>query len=80
MKDSVLLKGKNTFTKELLTANQVLEWPIRLQVPKNALPSTEVYHTQVVWRVKGILDRKITRRRSLEVQQQIQVFIDPYDS
>ena len=77
VRDLVLLKGGNR--EEWLTANQVLEWPIRLQVPKNALPSTEVYHTQVVWRVKGILDMGL-RRRSLEVQQQIQVYIAPADS
>ncbi len=78
VKDVVSLKGGNWLSGDLLTANQTLEWPIRLQVPENALPSTAVYHTQVVWRVKGILDRGI--RRNLVVQQPIQVFIDHADS
>ena len=72
------LKGKNWLGEDLLTANQTLEWPIRLQVPENALPSTVVYHTQVAWRVKAILDRLI--RSNLEVQQPIQVWIDLADS
>ena len=78
VKDVVSLKGETWLSGDLLTANQVQEWPIRLQVPKNAFPSMETDHTQVVWRVKGILDRGI--RRNLVVQQQIQVFIDPADS
>ena len=65
VEDMVLLK-KNRLVGELLTANQVLDWPIQLQVPKNEMPSTEVHHTQVVWRVKGKLDW-------MEIQQQIQV-------
>ena len=79
VKDGVSLnvvstKGKNWLAEDLLTANQTLEWPIRLQVPENALPSTVVYHTQVAWRDKAIVHRLI--RSNLEVQQPIQVWID----
>ena len=75
VKDSVLLK--NPVLRESLTANQMLEWPISLRVPKKALPSagTPLDNTQVVWRVKGIITRFV--RRSLEVQQQVQVYIAP---
>jgi len=78
VKDVVALKGQNWLSEELLTADQTLAWPFRLQVPEKALPSIEIYHTQVRWRVKGILDRWL--RSNLEVQQPIQVWIDPADS
>ena len=59
----------------VLAPGQDFEWPIRLHVPKNRLPSTSADHTQVVWRVKGILDR--SGRTDLEVQQEIQVYAAP---
>lgn len=75
-----ILLLKNNILGGTLTTNQMLEWPIRLQVPKNILPSagTSEDNTQVVWRVKGILNRFMLR--DLEVQQQIHVYIDPQGS
>jgi hypothetical protein len=70
VKDPVLLKGQ-----EELTAGQILEWPLRLHVPKHRLPSTETHDTLVVWRVKGILDRR--GRLDLDVEQKIDVYTTP---
>jgi hypothetical protein len=70
VKDLVLLKNQG-----MLAAGQILEWPIRLHVPIHRLPSTEVHHTLVVWRVKGILDRKA--RMDLDLEQQITVYTVP---
>jgi len=72
---------------ESLTTNQVLEWPVRLHIPKNALPSMAFHDTEVVWRAKGIVAginrgkepgglRLSPELRDLEVQLQIQVYID----
>ena len=72
IRDSVLL-----LAGERLTASQVLEWPFQMQVPKNSLPSTALQDTQVVWLARGILDVGRIKQRNLEVQQQIQVYIDP---
>ena len=73
IRDSVSLLGR-----ERLTASQVLEWPFQMQVPKNSLPSTALQDTQVVWRARGMLDVGRIMQRNLEVQQQIQVYIDPF--
>tara|TARA_B100000315_G_scaffold243144_1_gene266196 strand:+ start:85 stop:918 length:834 start_codon:yes stop_codon:yes gene_type:complete len=70
VKDPVLLRNR-----EDLAAGQILEWPIRLHVPRHRLPSTEVHDTLVVWRVKGILDRH--SRLDLDVEQKISVYTTP---
>ena len=55
--------------------HQILEWPLRLHVPKNRPPSTEAGYTLVVWRVKGILGRP--GRLDLDVEQQTTVYSTP---
>lgn len=70
IKDQVFLEYQTA-----LAPDQEFEWPIRLHIPKNRLPSTSVDRTQVVWRVKGILDR--SGRTDLEVLQEIQVYTAP---
>jgi hypothetical protein len=67
VKDLMLLKNQ-----EVLAAGQVLEWPLRLHVPRHRLPSTKVHTTLVTWRVKGILDRSM--REDLQVEQLITVY------
>ena len=61
--------------EEELVAGQDLEWPIRLHVPKNRLPSASVHDTHVVWWLEGIIDRRM--RGDLAVQQGIQVYTAP---
>ncbi len=70
VKDPVLLKNQ-----EELTVGQILEWLLRLHVPKHRLPSTDVGYTLVVWRVKGILDRR--GRLDLDVEHEITVYSTP---
>ena len=70
IKDQMVLKNQ-----ESLQANQVLEWPIRLHVPKLPAPTTNVHLTQVEWRVKAVLDRSM--RMDWDVHREIQVYSVP---
>lgn len=58
--------------RSLLHAGQEYQWPFQLQVPERLLPSARFDETSVVWRVKGILGRRLRTR--LETPTHVQVF------
>jgi hypothetical protein len=59
-----------------LVANEVREWPFQLRVPEVLLPSiTSIHETSVVWRVRGILSRRM--RTDFSVEEVVQVYTAP---
>ncbi len=55
-----------------LTARQSREWPFALAVPSRLLPSVFASRTQVRWRIKGVLSRRLMP--DFSVEQEVQVY------
>ena len=58
-----------------LLAKEDYEWPFRLQVPKDTIPTARSGKTSVVWRLKGVLARRM--RPDLVIERQVQVYTPP---
>ncbi|MCH8799745.1 MAG: hypothetical protein IH963_02430 [Chloroflexi bacterium] len=65
----------NLEEKFQIPAGGTQEWPFRLSVPRNIVPTKSRGATQVAWRVKGIIDRG--RKGDLLVESPIEVFTAP---